>query len=173
MNSIPPRISPQISHPPSARTRPCERATVLSWRWASASCFCSSAAPAGRAATGGTKPSESGRPAADRAVHLSAGPGSSLPVYRRPQEPDADRGLARIRSSRNPLYFFSIVGAVGVGAQVGSGRHCAVLRFHLSGRCSCCTVLREEAALGAAFGDDYRAYLARVHALPAEAVAVA
>lgn len=63
--------------------------------------------------------------------------------------------------SRNPLYFFSIVGAVGVGAQVGSlviALVCGFIAWVVFVR----TAFREEAALGAAFGDDYRAYLARV-----------
>jgi protein-S-isoprenylcysteine O-methyltransferase Ste14 len=62
---------------------------------------------------------------------------------------------------RNPLYFFSIIGAVGVGAQVGSlviALFCGFVAWAVFVR----TALREEAALGAAFGDDYRAYLVRV-----------
>lgn len=63
--------------------------------------------------------------------------------------------------SRNPLYFFSIVGAIGVGAQVGS-LVLALLCGFIAWAVFLHTVLREEAALSAAFGDDYRAYLARV-----------
>jgi protein-S-isoprenylcysteine O-methyltransferase Ste14 len=63
--------------------------------------------------------------------------------------------------SRNPLYFFSIVGAVGVGAQVGS-LVLALLCGFIVWAIFLHTVLREEAALGTAFGDDYRAYLATV-----------
>jgi len=63
--------------------------------------------------------------------------------------------------SRNPLYFFSILGAIGVGAQVGSVVTALLCGF-IAWAVFLHTVLREEAALGAAFGDDYRAYLARV-----------
>lgn len=63
--------------------------------------------------------------------------------------------------SRNPLYFFSIVGAVGVGAQVGSIAIALFCGF-VTWAVFVLTVQREEAALGAAFGDDYRDYLNRV-----------
>jgi protein-S-isoprenylcysteine O-methyltransferase Ste14 len=62
---------------------------------------------------------------------------------------------------RNPLYFFSAVGAVGVGAQSGSvavalflGLLC-VLAFHI-------VIRREEGFLAGQFGADYQDYLARV-----------
>jgi protein-S-isoprenylcysteine O-methyltransferase Ste14 len=62
---------------------------------------------------------------------------------------------------RNPLYFFSFLGAAGVGMQVGSvtlGLICAVLAwlvFYV-------VVLQEEQVLAARYGETYRDYLARV-----------
>lgn len=62
---------------------------------------------------------------------------------------------------RNPLYFFSIVGAAGMGAQSGSvvlGVICgaiAAIVFYL-------VVTQEERLLVAVHGKPYRAYLARV-----------
>ncbi|HEY6632331.1 MAG TPA: isoprenylcysteine carboxylmethyltransferase family protein [Rhizobiaceae bacterium] len=63
--------------------------------------------------------------------------------------------------TRNPLYFFSSVAAIGVGAQMGSltaaigfGVACAAA-FHV-------VILREEKYLSANLGADYRAYLATV-----------
>ena len=62
---------------------------------------------------------------------------------------------------RNPLYFFSFLGAAGVGMQVGSvilGLICAVLGwlvFHV-------VVLQEEQVLAARYGETYRDYLSRV-----------
>jgi protein-S-isoprenylcysteine O-methyltransferase Ste14 len=62
---------------------------------------------------------------------------------------------------RNPLYFFSIVGAAGMGAQSGSiviGAICgaiAALVFYL-------VVTQEERLLVAVHGKPYRAYLANV-----------
>lgn len=62
---------------------------------------------------------------------------------------------------RNPLYFFSFLGAAGVGMQVGSvvlGLICAALAwivFYV-------VVLQEEQVLAARYGDSYRNYLARV-----------
>ena len=62
---------------------------------------------------------------------------------------------------RNPLYTFSIIGAIGVGAQFGSMTVALVcgffawIVFHW-------TALREEAAIAAAFPDDFRRYAARV-----------
>ncbi len=62
---------------------------------------------------------------------------------------------------RNPLYFFSAIGALGVGAQSGSiavalfiGILC-VLAFHV-------VIRREEGFLAGQFGADYQDYLARV-----------
>ena len=63
--------------------------------------------------------------------------------------------------TRNPLYLFSSVAAIGVGAQMGSfviaagfGVLCAVA-FHF-------VILREEKYLTEALGSPYRAYVARV-----------
>ncbi|MGE3992841.1 methyltransferase family protein [Pseudorhodoplanes sp.] len=62
---------------------------------------------------------------------------------------------------RNPLYFFSFLGAAGVGMQVGSvmlGLICAVLAwlvFYV-------VVRQEEQVLDARYGQAYRDYLARV-----------
>jgi protein-S-isoprenylcysteine O-methyltransferase Ste14 len=63
--------------------------------------------------------------------------------------------------TRNPLYVFSSIAAVGVGAQMGSitaavgfGTACAAA-FHI-------VILREERFLSANLGADYRAYLAAV-----------
>jgi protein-S-isoprenylcysteine O-methyltransferase Ste14 len=63
--------------------------------------------------------------------------------------------------SRNPLYFFSIVGAVGVGAQVGSiviALTCGFIAWAVLLR----AVLDEKQVLLAAFSDDYRRYVAAV-----------
>jgi protein-S-isoprenylcysteine O-methyltransferase Ste14 len=63
--------------------------------------------------------------------------------------------------SRNPLYLFSIIGAVGVGAEVGSiviALICGVIAWVIF----LLTAKREEPALLAMFGDDYRQYCARV-----------
>ncbi|MCV0394714.1 MAG: isoprenylcysteine carboxylmethyltransferase family protein [Rhizobiaceae bacterium] len=63
--------------------------------------------------------------------------------------------------TRNPLYLFSTVASVGIGAQMGSvstaflfGALCA-LAFHI-------VILREERFLAETFGRPYRAYLDRV-----------
>lgn len=63
--------------------------------------------------------------------------------------------------TRNPLYVFSSIAAIGVGAQMGSftaaigfGAACA-LAFHV-------VILREEKFLSATLGADYKAYLAKV-----------
>ena len=73
---------------------------------------------------------------------------------------------------RNPLYFFSFLGAAGVGMQVGSvtlGLICAVLAWLVF-----YTVVRqEEQVLEARYGAAYRGYLATRAALPAEPVALA
>ncbi len=63
--------------------------------------------------------------------------------------------------SRNPLYLFSIIGAAGVGAQFGSFTVALVCGF-FAWVVFLWTVWREEAALLASFGDDYRQYMARV-----------
>ena len=63
--------------------------------------------------------------------------------------------------SRNPLYLFSIAGAAGAGAQLGSvalalaAGLVALIVFYL-------VVLKEERVLVANFGDEYRRYLAEV-----------
>ena len=62
---------------------------------------------------------------------------------------------------RNPLYFFSFLGAAGVGMQVGSvllGLICAALAWMVF----YVVVLQEEQVLTARYGDSYRDYLARV-----------
>jgi protein-S-isoprenylcysteine O-methyltransferase Ste14 len=62
---------------------------------------------------------------------------------------------------RNPLYFFSFVGAAGVGMQVGSivlGLICAGLAFVVF----YVVVRQEEQVLAARYGETYRGYLARV-----------
>lgn len=62
---------------------------------------------------------------------------------------------------RNPLYFFSFLGAAGIGMQVGSlvlGLICALLAWLVF-----YTVVRqEEQVLMDRYGDAYREYLARV-----------
>jgi protein-S-isoprenylcysteine O-methyltransferase Ste14 len=63
--------------------------------------------------------------------------------------------------TRNPLYLFSIIGAVGVGAQFGSIT-VALVSGVFAWLVFLWTVWREEAALLLAFGDDYRQYMARV-----------
>ena len=63
--------------------------------------------------------------------------------------------------SRNPLYLFSIIGAVGVGAQLG-----ALTAALLAGVCAWAVhllvVVQEERLLTVEHGDAYRAYLATV-----------
>lgn len=63
--------------------------------------------------------------------------------------------------TRNPLYFFSIIGAVGVGAQMGSFLAALVCGFVAWG-IFLWTARREEAALAGAFGESYRAYVTQV-----------
>jgi protein-S-isoprenylcysteine O-methyltransferase Ste14 len=63
--------------------------------------------------------------------------------------------------TRNPLYFFSVVGAMGVGFQLGSvlmGVICAALAYVVF----LLVVKQEEQLLTERFGDVYRDYLARV-----------
>lgn len=63
--------------------------------------------------------------------------------------------------SRNPLYFFSIAGAAGVGAQLGSiviGLLAGVVTWAVF----YVLVFSEERSLRAQFGETYREYLARV-----------
>lgn len=62
---------------------------------------------------------------------------------------------------RNPLYFFSFLGAAGVGMQVGSvtlGLICAALAWLVFYG----VVLQEEQVLADRYGQTYRDYLARV-----------
>jgi protein-S-isoprenylcysteine O-methyltransferase Ste14 len=62
---------------------------------------------------------------------------------------------------RNPLYFFTFLGAAGVGAQIGSivvALACGLIAyvvFHI-------VVLQEEKLLVERYGDAYKAYMARV-----------
>jgi protein-S-isoprenylcysteine O-methyltransferase Ste14 len=63
--------------------------------------------------------------------------------------------------SRNPLYLFSIIGAVGIGAQVGSIALAATAGF-VAWLVLLMTTMREEAALTVNFGAAYRDYMARV-----------
>jgi protein-S-isoprenylcysteine O-methyltransferase Ste14 len=63
--------------------------------------------------------------------------------------------------SRNPLYVFSILGAVGVGAQVGSILIAAIAGV-LAWLVFLLVALKEEEALTAVFGESYRRYLERV-----------
>jgi protein-S-isoprenylcysteine O-methyltransferase Ste14 len=63
--------------------------------------------------------------------------------------------------SRNPLYLFSIIGAVGVGAQLGSVA-VAALAGIFAWTVHLMVVLQEERLLSVEHGDAYRAYLATV-----------
>ena len=62
---------------------------------------------------------------------------------------------------RNPLYVFSIIGGVGVGAQLGSFMVAAVGGV-LAWFVFFVVALKEEEALTAAFGESYRRYVERV-----------
>jgi protein-S-isoprenylcysteine O-methyltransferase Ste14 len=62
---------------------------------------------------------------------------------------------------RNPLYFFSVIGAIGVGAQVGSIVYALVLGVSTWMLFSL-VAQEEEKALEAAYGQTYRDYCARV-----------
>jgi protein-S-isoprenylcysteine O-methyltransferase Ste14 len=63
--------------------------------------------------------------------------------------------------SRNPLYFFSVLGAAGMGAQIGSvvvAAVCGVIAwiiFHI-------VILQEERLLQRSYGKRYRDYMAKV-----------
>jgi protein-S-isoprenylcysteine O-methyltransferase Ste14 len=63
--------------------------------------------------------------------------------------------------SRNPLYFFSVLGAAGAGAQLGSFV-LALVAGLLAWAVFFVVVHSEEAALSANFGEVYRQYMARV-----------
>lgn len=69
-----------------------------------------------------------------------------------------DRGPYSV--SRNPLYVFSFAGAMGMGLQTGS-LTLAGLFVGIAVGVFFATVKREEAWLGAAFGETYAAYQAR------------
>jgi protein-S-isoprenylcysteine O-methyltransferase Ste14 len=63
--------------------------------------------------------------------------------------------------TRNPLYFFSFVGAAGIGAQTGSivlALICAALAYVVF----FVVVRQEEQVLAARYGEAYRGYLSRV-----------
>jgi protein-S-isoprenylcysteine O-methyltransferase Ste14 len=62
---------------------------------------------------------------------------------------------------RNPLYVFSIIGAIGVGAQFGSVTVALICGFFVW-IVFLWTVRMEEAAMTRIFQDDYRRYLERV-----------
>jgi protein-S-isoprenylcysteine O-methyltransferase Ste14 len=62
---------------------------------------------------------------------------------------------------RNPLYSFSILGAAGIGAQLGSVVS-AIIFAVLAWMLFYVVVLREERLLGERFGADYAAYKAAV-----------
>ena len=62
--------------------------------------------------------------------------------------------------SRNPLYVFSFIGALGMGAQTGSVT-IATLFLLISVGVFYMTVRQEEGWLAAAFGEPYAAYCAR------------
>jgi protein-S-isoprenylcysteine O-methyltransferase Ste14 len=63
--------------------------------------------------------------------------------------------------SRNPLYLFSVIGAVGVGAQLGS-MAVAALAGLFAWAIHLLVVMQEERLLAVEHGDAYRAYLAAV-----------
>jgi protein-S-isoprenylcysteine O-methyltransferase Ste14 len=63
--------------------------------------------------------------------------------------------------SRNPLYVFSIIGAIGVGAQLGA-LTTAVLAGTFAWTVHLVVVVQEERLLSIEHGDAYRAYLAAV-----------
>lgn len=63
--------------------------------------------------------------------------------------------------SRNPLYSFSIIGAIGTGAQLG-GVSVAILAGTFAWLVHTMVVLQEERLLLAAHGDTFRRYLADV-----------
>ena len=63
--------------------------------------------------------------------------------------------------SRNPLYYFSLIGIFGIGAQTGS-LVLGPLLLAVSLAIFVPTILREEAALSERFGPKYQDYMARV-----------
>jgi protein-S-isoprenylcysteine O-methyltransferase Ste14 len=63
--------------------------------------------------------------------------------------------------SRNPLYYFSLIGIFGIGAQTGS-LLLGPLVLGVSLAIFVPTILREEEALSERFGSRYRDYMARV-----------
>ena len=82
----------------------------------------------------------------------------SLYIGGRKKAEIVDRGPYSI--SRNPLYVFSFIGALGMGAQTGS----IILSFTfliIAYAVFYATVRREEEWLGAVFGEPYADYVAR------------
>jgi protein-S-isoprenylcysteine O-methyltransferase Ste14 len=63
--------------------------------------------------------------------------------------------------SRNPLYFFSVLGAIGIGAQVGSLMSAVVVGLLVWALFEL-VVIEEEKTLGAIYGRAYSDYRARV-----------
>jgi len=63
--------------------------------------------------------------------------------------------------SRNPLYVFSVIGAVGIGAQLGSVS-AAILAGIFAGIVHMLVVIQEERLMLASHGDVFRDYAARV-----------
>lgn len=63
--------------------------------------------------------------------------------------------------TRNPLYFFSVVGTLGIGLMFGMLSFAAILTL-VVGLILYFTAKREQAFLEAEYGADYKAYAARV-----------
>lgn len=82
----------------------------------------------------------------------------SLYIGGRKKAEIVDRGPYSV--TRNPLYFFTFIGAFGVGAQAGS-LVIAILFVIAAVIVFAATVEREESWLGNHFGESYRVYCAR------------